>query len=389
MKLGGIGEDVYLWHKTYESWPAVAKKIAQWHFNHVQLFFVFSDQYRSDEAVHSVLNIPELETVLNTIYAAGAQAILNCTHDHSPTFFGSQAWINDWVALAQKYKGDPRIQAFNLFDEPTGRGDAPWFVYATQAPDWPLISQALITCIDAVRAVDPSRKIMLPFCGWKVPQFSSALMGRGNLIVPLHIWHEKNPATGIVPNETATAQGHILLAQQFQAFANQYGADTYLEFGSSANGIEYVKLVINACVEYSMSFDLFMFADNVPMMDAALSASNYTEPEPPPVTYVLDISTVEGGTTTPTGRTSYPSGREVTVTALAAQGYVFAGWLINNAPRSENPLTLTRTENLTVMPIFNLTPTPPEPTPSTGNTLAAGAAIAAIIITVVAAAAGA
>jgi hypothetical protein len=103
---------------------------------------------------------------------------------------------------------------------------------------------------------------------------------------------------------------------------------------------------------------------------------------PPPVSYVLDVWAAEGGTTTPTGLNSYPSGIEVTITATAAEGYVFSGWLVNNQPRSENPLTLTITQNLTVMPIFNAVPTPPEPPPSGNNVIAAGAAIATVVAAV-------
>lgn len=368
MKLGGIGEDVYLWHKTYESWTEVAKKIELWHFNHVQLFFVFPDQYRppntptnQSEQVHSIVNIPELETVLNTIYAKGAQAILNCTHDHSPTFFNSQLWINDWVALAQRYKGDPRVQAFNVFDEPCGKGE--WG--GPSNPDWAGISAALVTCINAIRAVDPSRKIMLPFCSWSVPKFSAALMNLGNLIVSLHIWHDwirdaNGNSTGVPYDPVTTAQGHILLAQQFQNFANQYGADTYLEYGSSVGaptGITYVTLMLNACVANSISFDLFMYADSVWMgggswMDTALANSNYTEPE----NYVLDVWAVDGGITTPTGTQTVPSETVITIAAVPSQGYMFGGWLVNNVshPATENPLTLTITAATTVIPIFNL-----------------------------------
>jgi hypothetical protein len=98
--------------------------------------------------------------------------------------------------------------------------------------------------------------------------------------------------------------------------------------------------------------------------------------------YILDVWAVSGGTTTPTGRNSYPSGTPVQIAATPAQDYVFGGWLVNNAPRSENPLTLTMTENLTVMPIFNLEPVTPEPPPSQNNTIAAGAAIATVVAAV-------
>lgn len=86
----------------------------------------------------------------------------------------------------------------------------------------------------------------------------------------------------------------------------------------------------------------------------------------PAIQYVLDVWTVFGGTTTPTGIQSIPAGTEVSITATAALGYKFGGWQVQietepltTYPDTENPLTLTITAATTVMPLFTLVPVTP------------------------------
>jgi hypothetical protein len=108
------------------------------------------------------------------------------------------------------------------------------------------------------------------------------------------------------------------------------------------------------------------------VLDAGESAPPPISPpvEPPPVeNFILDVWTADGGTTTPTGRKSYASGTQVQINANANPGYVFSGYLVNNSPRSENPLTLIMTQDATVIPIFNLVPTPPETPSQAGATI--------------------
>lgn len=87
----------------------------------------------------------------------------------------------------------------------------------------------------------------------------------------------------------------------------------------------------------------------------------------PPIQYVLDVWTVFGGTTTPTGIQTVASGTVVSITATAAAGYKFNGWQVQvgsdpvvTYPDTENPLILTMTAAATdVMPLFNPVPVPP------------------------------
>mgnify|MGYP001626249632 FL=1 len=68
-----------------------------------------------------------------------------------------------------------------------------------------------------------------------------------------------------------------------------------------------------------------------------------------PATYSVTISAGAGGTTDPSpGTYTYTKGQQVTIRALPNNGYEFAGWTVDGATRSENPLTLTVDRNMSV-----------------------------------------
>jgi hypothetical protein len=106
----------------------------------------------------------------------------------------------------------------------------------------------------------------------------------------------------------------------------------------------------------------------MPILKASVAKYPPGEPIfiPIPVTYVLDVWTVLGGTTNPTGIQSVLSGKVVTITATPALGYTFSGWQVQTGtapvttyPATTNPLTLTITAATVVMPLFNLVPATP------------------------------
>jgi hypothetical protein len=104
--------------------------------------------------------------------------------------------------------------------------------------------------------------------------------------------------------------------------------------------------------------------DDILKIVCAIASNVITEP---PVTYVLDVWTALGGTTSPTGIEAVTSGTVVTITATAGTGYKFNGWQVQigmaqaltTYPDTVNPLTLTITAATVVMPLFNLVPATP------------------------------
>ena len=55
------------------------------------------------------------------------------------TVYTQQAWINDWVALAQRYAGNPTVIGADLHNEP--HGIATWGD-GNPATDWRLAAEA-------------------------------------------------------------------------------------------------------------------------------------------------------------------------------------------------------------------------------------------------------
>ena len=69
--------------------------------------------------------------------------------------YSEARWIADWVMLAQKYKADPTVVAFDLHNEP--HAQATWGD-GNQATDWRLAAQR---AGDAILAVDPDALIIV------------------------------------------------------------------------------------------------------------------------------------------------------------------------------------------------------------------------------------
>lgn len=80
------------------------------------------------------------------------------------------------------------------------------------------------------------------------------------------------------------------------------------------------------------------------------------------VTYTLTINSEAGGSTNPaSGSYVHPETSLVTVTAYPDSGYVFDGWLLNEAVYTQNPITVEMTGDATLIAKFKLVPIPPKP----------------------------
>jgi hypothetical protein len=268
LKYTGIGEDYLFWTGNPESWnstltdftgaPVTAlQKISQWKFNTVRLCFAFPN---SNSKTHSILDLAKMDRVIELIASTGAKVILGCHNvDDMVGFFGSQAWIDNWVQLSQKYKGDQRILAFEIFNEPWAMGESPWF----QNQD--LTNQAITRCIDAIRAVDPSRMIVYPWLGI-VPNYAGS-----NMLYTLHTW------TWTTDDATTITEAQNFINNVIVPTIAKYGAANVWvgEIGTSSGSIVFIKTLINACVEKGASFNLHMYKDCAYLMDAALQQSTY------------------------------------------------------------------------------------------------------------------
>ena len=74
------------------------------------------------------------------------------------------------------------------------------------------------------------------------------------------------------------------------------------------------------------------------------------EPETVAVQYTLTVAGVEGGTVTNGG--TFDQGTEVTITALATEGYVFSGW--TGSTETSNVISITLSADITLTANFEL-----------------------------------
>jgi hypothetical protein len=85
----------------------------------------------------------------------------------------------------------------------------------------------------------------------------------------------------------------------------------------------------------------------------------------------VSIAAVSGGTTQPTGTSTYQFGTTITVTANADSTHFFQNWIVsqsgssNDIVTAENPLTIAAAGEVTITPVFGLPmPIPGRPPPS-------------------------
>lgn len=88
----------------------------------------------------------------------------------------------------------------------------------------------------------------------------------------------------------------------------------------------------------------------------------YYEQPPTPTTYKLTVTSTEGGTTEPQpGVYSYDTGTVVSVYAISLpEPWRFDHWLLDGAPRSENPIEVTMNSDHSLHAVFT-TEAPPPP----------------------------
>ena len=96
---------------------------------------------------------------------------------------------------------------------------------------------------------------------------------------------------------------------------------------------------------------VFFFSCSAEEEDTSSAPAAVQKPEAKidPVEYTLSVSTSEGGSVSSEGGT-YAEGTEVTITAIANEGYEFIGWEGSN--ETESQLTIPINSNISLSPIF-------------------------------------
>lgn len=200
----GIGSDWKVYMKdssigtALQRWETEIPKIKQWGFNTVRLAFRFDNEGDA----HSLLNYQELDQVLSLMNENNLKVILDL-HDWRDMYdyFGSQTWIDNWVNLAQYYKNNDIIIAYELFNEPFTQnwhssvdGGGCGVGYGEG------VMTALAECVDAIRATGDEHTIVYPD-PWFIrptetdvmhPERIAETLKRDNVIITFHLW-QNNP----------------------------------------------------------------------------------------------------------------------------------------------------------------------------------------------------
>ena len=167
LPLSVLGDDYLIWYNWNgdpSAWGPVLHYFTDYHCNTARICFTFPDDPGAGNAascsastyVYSKMNI-----VLNELASVGVQAILVDWSNTNGNWYGSQAWVNDWVALATSFKVDARIKGFELCNEPYSS------YLASSGPVGAVtevnsFNAAMAYCIKQIRAVDPTRTIVMP-----------------------------------------------------------------------------------------------------------------------------------------------------------------------------------------------------------------------------------
>lgn len=117
-----------------------------------RLMFSFAD----DKGGASTYSYSKMSGALAKLSSVGVKAIISEFPGDGSNFYGSQAWFNDWKQVASDFKGDSRIKAFELANEPYSNYLAP------NANTMSSFNAACSSLIDQIRSIDSSRTIMMP-----------------------------------------------------------------------------------------------------------------------------------------------------------------------------------------------------------------------------------
>lgn len=174
LELTGFGEDYLIAYDdisfglTPETWLEYGGsrllQYEKWNMKAARLGFRFFDCPRlSGVITSSTYDQEKMDRVVEIFHSHRIMPILNLHNVNGDMkgYLGSWNWVNNWKAIAQHYKGDTRIAAFQIFNEPfaeTWATDGP-YGGITDARDLLEVSAHLI---NEIHSIDPDRVVIFP-----------------------------------------------------------------------------------------------------------------------------------------------------------------------------------------------------------------------------------
>ena len=343
----------------------------------------------------------KMNTVLNYLASVGVKAILCDWTNANITsgWYGSQAWVNDWINLTSAFAGDTRIAGFQPCNEPYSPTLSPTGPTGG-ITDMHSFDVAMAYLIGKIRAIDPTRKIVYPLVdviftddatAFYNDLVSTGVTAYGNILYDIvHPYYmEDANDLGMTPTQKASWYWTNYCLPQIAYFGVEncwcgetfpFPSDDYID-GDSALGYynydeqqQFEIAMINYFVAAGMGFQMWLFFTAIGHPDQAdinaLNSSDYVTGVPAPVQYTLTIASAIGGSTSPAGTYTETSGTVIQVTATPNSGYTFSDWLLDGVNvGSANPYSVTMNENHILTPVFAAIP-PPTPTTISLNVVA-------------------
>jgi len=178
----------YLFHADdYQTaWEIYLREILEMRMNTMRLAFAFPDSTpnpSSGMTSADILDIKKLDWVIDFLSQHNIKVILDC-HNYLDMYgdFGSQKLFADWSTLARHYADDPRVAAYELFNEPYCTTWAPGVASTID------VARVYAELTDTIRRVDPNRIVI-----WEaqphLPPLSEVIQYfRPNIVLTFHRW---------------------------------------------------------------------------------------------------------------------------------------------------------------------------------------------------------
>jgi len=180
----------YLFHagaNYQQTWQQHLPELVTMGANTVRLAFAFADSTPNTQTgtpIADILNFTKMDWVLNFLSQHGIKGILDC-HNYADMAgdFGSQKLIDDWMKVAEHYSNDPRVEAYELFNEPAPET---WAAPIKSRSD---VATFYGNLTDAIRQVDPQR-IGIWETNPYIPDLSTIQnISRPNVVYTFHRWY--------------------------------------------------------------------------------------------------------------------------------------------------------------------------------------------------------
>jgi hypothetical protein len=295
LPLTGFGGDYLVFHNHDPSeWNTQLQWFTQYRFTGARLSFSFPDDSGPQASTYVYA---KMDIVLTKLYSVGVRAILCDFPADDSHFYGSQAWVNNWKQLASDFKGDSRIAAFQIANEPYQN------YLASNANTMSSFNAACSSLIDQIRTIDPSRTIMYPeefniftndIDAFYNDLVSTGIMSKGNIIFDItHPYYFQDSRLDGCNNPIDRADGlwYSIVLPQIQKFgvSNVWSGETFPwpRGQSSPSGVPYdynlqqifEQRMINYFVSCGLGFQMWCFfssADKQAFTDALNNSQYYT-----------------------------------------------------------------------------------------------------------------